>query len=60
MERITITNVTGIVLAILTIVTGYGVISSEEAAVLTKWLPVLIEGIGSIVLLFLARDKKDT
>lgn len=58
MEKVTITNVTGIAMAILAIVTAYGVITSEEAAVWSKYLPVIIEGVGSIVLLYFAKDRR--
>ena len=58
MNKITITNITGIVMAILAIVTSYGVLTAEESAVFSKWIPVLIEGVAAIVLLFAAKDKE--
>jgi hypothetical protein len=59
MEKVTVTNITGLVMAILAIVSGIGVLSAEESAVLTKWIPVIIEAISAIVLVFLAKDKQE-
>lgn len=52
-----ITTITGIVVGLVAVGAATGVISPEQKSVLTENLPVIISGIGSIILIFYAKDS---
>lgn len=53
-----ITNVTGALLAIVTILLGFNLMNNEQSTTLIQAVPILITSIGSIVTIFFAKDKK--
>lgn len=51
-----VTTITGIVVAILSIVSALGLISNEQSTTIQHWLPTFVEGITAIILIFKAKD----
>ena len=49
-------TITGIALAIISIISAIGLISSEQAVGLTELIPTVITSIGAIISLFKAKD----
>ena len=57
MRKDLITNITGALLAIVTILLGFNIINSEQSMTLIDAIPTILTAIGSIVSLFFAKDK---
>jgi len=53
-----ISTITGIVLAIVTGLSIFNVISKDQASELTAWLPTLASSIGSVIALFTDGNAK--
>lgn len=47
-----LSTIAGIALAIISIISAVGLITGEQATELTKWIPVILEAIGSIIAIF--------
>ena len=47
-----ISTIIGIIMAIISIIGAIGLITQEQAATLTEWLPKIVEAIGAILLAF--------
>lgn len=52
-----VTTITGAVIGLVAIGAATGIITPEQKTVLTEQLPVIISSIGSIVLIFYAKDS---
>jgi hypothetical protein len=49
-------TITGIALAIVSIISAVGLITSEQAVGLTELIPTLVTSVGAIISLFKAKD----
>lgn len=47
-----ISTIMGVALAIVAIISAVGLITSEQATELTKWIPVILEAVGSLIAIF--------
>ena len=47
-----ISTIVGVALAIVSIVSAIGIITSEQAMELTKWIPVVAEAVGAFIAIF--------
>jgi hypothetical protein len=47
-----ISTIVGIALAITSIISAVGIITAEQATELTKWIPSILEAVGSIIAIF--------
>jgi hypothetical protein len=52
-----VTTITGIALAIVSIVTAVGLINQEQSVTLTEYVPTIATAIGAIIAVFKASDK---
>jgi len=51
-----VTTISGILLLIVTIVHSFALITAEQSAAIQDFIPVVIEGVVSIIALFKASD----
>ena len=47
-----ISTIAGVLLAIISIISAVGIITSEQASTLTEWVPVILEAVGAIIAVF--------
>ena len=47
-----ISTIAGILLAIISIISAVGIITSDQASALTEWVPVILEAVGAIIAVF--------